>query len=197
MNLFEKGKNSREDSQFSVMHGHLSWYLYNLSLSCPQLQMPHWLNSVTQLVSELFVMVLSVSHSCPTPHFKLWKLWACFGVCQTSVEFPVFSPLLTDCVHFYFVFWMNIYLCLNTHSVTLRKLLPVLVFIIYVFSFPSFQGLTYKKLNRLDEALDCFLKLHAILRNSAQVLYQIANVYLPLRTVSLIHSAGDWVPLTR
>ncbi|KAF6119090.1 intraflagellar transport 88 [Phyllostomus discolor] len=39
-------------------------------------------------------------------------------------------------------------------------------------------GLTYKKLNRLDEALDCFLKLHAILRNSAQVLYQIANVYL-------------------
>lgn len=49
----------------------------------------------------------------------------------------------------------------------------------YVFSFPSFQGLTYKKLNRFDEALDCFLKLHAILRNSAQVLYQIANVYLP------------------
>ncbi|XP_054443943.1 intraflagellar transport protein 88 homolog isoform X2 [Pteronotus mesoamericanus] len=38
-------------------------------------------------------------------------------------------------------------------------------------------GLTYKKLNRLDEALDCFLKLHAILRNSAQVLYQIANIY--------------------
>lgn len=55
----------------------------------------------------------------------------------------------------------------------------MLVFIIYVFSFPSFRGLTYKKLNRLDEALDCFLKLHAILRNSAQVLYQIANVYLP------------------
>ena len=95
------------------------------------------------------------------------------------MEFPVFSPFLTNCVHFYFDFWMNIYLCLNIHSVTLRKLLPVLVFIIYVFSFPSFQGLTYKKLNRLDEALDCFLKLHAILRNSAQVLYQIANVYLP------------------
>ncbi|XP_027445907.1 intraflagellar transport protein 88 homolog isoform X2 [Callorhinus ursinus] len=38
-------------------------------------------------------------------------------------------------------------------------------------------GLTYKRLNRLDEALDCFLKLHAILRNSAQILYQIANVY--------------------
>ncbi|PNI94710.1 IFT88 isoform 4, partial [Pan troglodytes] len=39
-------------------------------------------------------------------------------------------------------------------------------------------GLTYEKLNRLDEALDCFLKLHAILRNSAEVLYQIANMYL-------------------
>lgn len=41
-----------------------------------------------------------------------------------------------------------------------------------------FSGLTYKKLNRLDEALDSFLKLHAILRNSAQVLFQIAGMYL-------------------
>ncbi|KAM9300252.1 intraflagellar transport protein 88 homolog isoform 1-T1 [Morus bassanus] len=38
-------------------------------------------------------------------------------------------------------------------------------------------GLAYKKLNRIDEALDCFLKLHAILRNSAQVLHQIASIY--------------------
>ncbi|XP_062370639.1 intraflagellar transport protein 88 homolog isoform X4 [Cinclus cinclus] len=38
-------------------------------------------------------------------------------------------------------------------------------------------GLAYKKLNRTDEALDCFLKLHAILPNSAQVLYQIASIY--------------------
>ncbi|XP_063807711.1 intraflagellar transport protein 88 homolog [Pseudophryne corroboree] len=38
-------------------------------------------------------------------------------------------------------------------------------------------GLTYKKLNRLEEALDFFLKLHAILRNSAQVLSQIADIY--------------------
>uniref|UniRef100_A0A3Q3FHF0 Intraflagellar transport protein 88 homolog n=1 Tax=Labrus bergylta TaxID=56723 RepID=A0A3Q3FHF0_9LABR len=39
---------------------------------------------------------------------------------------------------------------------------------------------TYKdefRLNRLEEALDCFLKLHAILRNSAQVMYQLANLY--------------------
>ncbi|KAM9263259.1 LOW QUALITY PROTEIN: intraflagellar transport protein 88 homolog [Cariama cristata] len=38
-------------------------------------------------------------------------------------------------------------------------------------------GLTYKKLNRTNEALDCFLKLHAILQNSAEVFYQIANIY--------------------
>lgn len=30
----------------------------------------------------------------------------------------------------------------------------------------------------MGEALDCFLKLRAILPNSAQVLYQIANMYL-------------------
>ncbi|KAM3607785.1 uncharacterized protein V6R79_013939 [Siganus canaliculatus] len=38
-------------------------------------------------------------------------------------------------------------------------------------------GLAYKRLNRLKEALDCFLKLHAILRNSAQVMYQLASLY--------------------
>lgn len=38
-------------------------------------------------------------------------------------------------------------------------------------------GLTYKKLSRLEESLDCFLKLHAILRNSAQVMYQLAGLY--------------------
>ncbi|XP_076857925.1 intraflagellar transport protein 88 homolog isoform X2 [Brachyhypopomus gauderio] len=38
-------------------------------------------------------------------------------------------------------------------------------------------GLAQKRLGRLDEALDCFLKLHAILRNSAQVMHQLANLY--------------------
>ncbi|XP_028656394.1 intraflagellar transport protein 88 homolog isoform X1 [Erpetoichthys calabaricus] len=38
-------------------------------------------------------------------------------------------------------------------------------------------GLTYKKLSRLGEALDCFLKLHTILRNSAQVMFQLATLY--------------------
>ncbi|XP_034042049.1 intraflagellar transport protein 88 homolog isoform X1 [Thalassophryne amazonica] len=38
-------------------------------------------------------------------------------------------------------------------------------------------GLTYKKLNRLGDAVECFLKLHAILRNSDQVMYQLANLY--------------------
>lgn len=44
-------------------------------------------------------------------------------------------------------------------------------------SLPLVPGLTYKKLNRLEESLDCFLKLHAILRNSAQVMYQLAQLY--------------------
>uniref|UniRef100_A0A8C0RS73 Intraflagellar transport protein 88 homolog n=1 Tax=Canis lupus familiaris TaxID=9615 RepID=A0A8C0RS73_CANLF len=51
-------------------------------------------------------------------------------------------------------------------------------------------GLTYKRLNRLDEALDCFLKLHTILRNSAQVLYQIANVYELMEDP---HQAIEWL----
>ncbi|XP_061782090.1 intraflagellar transport protein 88 homolog isoform X2 [Nerophis lumbriciformis] len=38
-------------------------------------------------------------------------------------------------------------------------------------------GLTYKKLSRLEDALDCFLKLHAILRDSAEVMYQLADTY--------------------
>lgn len=46
---------------------------------------------------------------------------------------------------------------------------------------PSFYllgpGLTYKKLNRLEESLDCFLKHHAILRNSTEVMYQLASLY--------------------
>ena len=40
MNLFERGKNSIEDSGFFVIRGHLSWHLYDLSVSCPQLYMP-------------------------------------------------------------------------------------------------------------------------------------------------------------
>ena len=38
-------------------------------------------------------------------------------------------------------------------------------------------GLTYKRLNRLEDALDGFLKLHAILRNSSQVMFQLAHLY--------------------
>ncbi|TNN60904.1 Intraflagellar transport protein 88 [Liparis tanakae] len=37
-------------------------------------------------------------------------------------------------------------------------------------------GLSYKALNRLEEALDCFLKLHAILRNSAQAIEWLLQV---------------------
>lgn len=45
-------------------------------------------------------------------------------------------------------------------------------------------GLTYKRLGRLEEALDCFHKLHAILRNSAQVMYQLASLYPSLLDAS-------------
>ncbi|XP_048258387.1 intraflagellar transport protein 88 homolog isoform X3 [Haliotis rufescens] len=38
-------------------------------------------------------------------------------------------------------------------------------------------GLSNKRLGRLEDALDCFYKLHAILRNSPQVMYQIADIH--------------------
>ena len=40
-----------------------------------------------------------------------------------------------------------------------------------------FLGLVYKKMENYEEALDCFLKLHAILRNNPQVIWQLANLY--------------------
>ncbi|XP_030642032.1 intraflagellar transport protein 88 homolog isoform X2 [Chanos chanos] len=51
-------------------------------------------------------------------------------------------------------------------------------------------GLAYKRLGRLEDALDCFLKLHAILRNSSQVMYQIANLYEMLEDP---HQATEWL----
>ncbi|CAB1347281.1 unnamed protein product [Coregonus sp. 'balchen'] len=36
--------------------------------------------------------------------------------------------------------------------------------------------LYFLRLGRLEESLDCFLKLQAILRNSAQVMRQLANL---------------------
>ncbi|XP_068507637.1 intraflagellar transport protein 88 homolog [Syngnathus scovelli] len=51
-------------------------------------------------------------------------------------------------------------------------------------------GLTYKKLNRLEDALDCFLKLHAILRDSAEVMYQLADTYELLEDT---HQAVEWL----
>ncbi|KAK3576957.1 hypothetical protein CHS0354_005962 [Potamilus streckersoni] len=38
-------------------------------------------------------------------------------------------------------------------------------------------GLANKKIGRLEDALDCFYKLHAILRNSPEVIYQIADIH--------------------
>ncbi|XP_051938320.1 intraflagellar transport protein 88 homolog isoform X5 [Hippocampus zosterae] len=51
-------------------------------------------------------------------------------------------------------------------------------------------GLTYKKLNRPEDALDCFLKLHAILRDSAEVMYQLADTYELLKDP---HQAVEWL----
>ncbi|KAM9802847.1 intraflagellar transport protein 88 homolog isoform 2-T2 [Syngnathus typhle] len=51
-------------------------------------------------------------------------------------------------------------------------------------------GLTYKKLNRLEDALDCFLKLHTILRDSAEVMYQLADTYELLEDP---HQAVEWL----
>lgn len=38
-------------------------------------------------------------------------------------------------------------------------------------------GLCNKRLSRLEDALDCYYKLHAILRSSPQVMYQIADLH--------------------
>ncbi|XP_074642143.1 intraflagellar transport protein 88 homolog [Tubulanus polymorphus] len=51
-------------------------------------------------------------------------------------------------------------------------------------------GLCNKKLARLEDALDCFFKLHAILRNSAQVMYQIADIYDQLEDTA---QATEWL----
>ena len=53
----------------------------------------------------------------------------------------------------------------------------------YVFT-SVYTGLTNKKISRLEDALDCFYKLHAILRNSPQVMYQIADLY-PLNLITV------------
>ena len=38
-------------------------------------------------------------------------------------------------------------------------------------------GLAHKRMGRYHEALDCFHKLQSILRDSAQVIYQLADLY--------------------
>jgi intraflagellar transport protein 88 len=58
-----------------------------------------------------------------------------------------------------------------------------------VFEF-LISGLCNKKLARLEDALDSFYKLHAILRNSAQVMYQIADIYDQLEDTP---QATEWL----
>lgn len=89
---------------------------------------------------------------------------------------------LNAAIHFHF-FLLDDFACIQ-----ILMLLLWVQFCLWCCCFLSSQGLTYKKLNRLDEALDSFLKLHAILRNSAQVLCQIANVYLSWKLKGIINS---------
>lgn len=49
----------------------------------------------------------------------------------------------------------------------------------------NYTGLVYKKLDRKEEALDCFYKLHSILRNHPEVMVQIAKLY-PWQLIYLI-----------
>ena len=46
-----------------------------------------------------------------------------------------------------------------------------------ILNMHIFVGLSNKRLKRYEDALDSFYKLHSILRNSAQVIYQIADLY--------------------
>ena len=50
-------------------------------------------------------------------------------------------------------------------------------------------GLSLKKLGRYQEALDCFLKLHSILKNSPQVIYHVADLHDKQDDVS---AACEW-----
>lgn len=50
-------------------------------------------------------------------------------------------------------------------------------------------GLSNKMIGRFEESLDCFYKLHAILRSSPQVMYQIADLYDQLE--EKLH-ANEW-----
>ncbi|KAL5010279.1 hypothetical protein ScPMuIL_012584 [Solemya velum] len=50
-------------------------------------------------------------------------------------------------------------------------------------------GLSNKKIGRLEDALDCFYKLHAILRNSPQVIFQIGDIHDQLEDTA---QATEW-----
>ncbi|XP_039257756.2 intraflagellar transport protein 88 homolog [Styela clava] len=51
-------------------------------------------------------------------------------------------------------------------------------------------GLLYKQRQRLDESLDCFLKLHNIMRHDSQVMYHIASLYEHMEDWS---QAQEWL----
>lgn len=72
------------------------------------------------------------------------------------------------------------------HSFCVSKLLCSVAYVPRLSSTLFFTGLCNKKLGRLEEGNDCFYKLHAILRNSPQVMYQIADTYPCFTYISFI-----------
>lgn len=52
-----------------------------------------------------------------------------------------------------------------------------------------FTGLSLKRLGRLENAYDSFYKLHAILKNNAEVIYHIADIQEQLEDTS---QAQEW-----
>lgn len=50
-------------------------------------------------------------------------------------------------------------------------------------------GLVAKQMNRLDEALDAFFKIHAMLPNNVMVMYQMMDIYERMGDLS---QSQDW-----
>lgn len=66
----------------------------------------------------------------------------------------------------------------HRHMITQVLLaIDLLVEIMYWNHLYQISGLCYKNIGRLEDSLDCFFKLHAILRSHPQVMFQLADVY--------------------
>lgn len=74
----------------------------------------------------------------------------------------------------------------------LNKYINVLYLIFDInnlLSFLFFSGLVYKKQEWYEEALECFWKLHNIVKYDPQTLYQIGHLYQLIKDVD---QASEW-----